>query len=286
MKVTATGRVVDGRRAPRPARPDAPARIHVRLRRRAPARSRARPPRPATTTIAPGSYTVHVTVRDPRWGHRRRLQAEGRGAVMGVLGWVTLLPLFGAALVMLVPRDEEAIHRGLGLLTTIVTFGVSLLIVADFDAGNARLPAGGRQAVDRAARHPVPPGRRRHLAVAGDADDVPDAGDAAVAAGDRHPQRPRPRVHRRDAGPGERHDRRVRRARPVPVLRVLGADADPDVLHHRHLGRRAAALRGDQVRHLHDGRVAADAGRDPVPLHAVQGGARAPPASTTRSCRT
>ena len=35
---------------------------------------------------------------------------------MGVLGWITLLPLFGAGLVMLVPRDEEAIHRGLGLL--------------------------------------------------------------------------------------------------------------------------------------------------------------------------
>jgi len=56
---------------------------------------------------------------------------------MGVLGWVTLLPLFGAILVMLVPREEESIHRGLGLLTSIVTFLASILILTGFDAGQA-----------------------------------------------------------------------------------------------------------------------------------------------------
>jgi NADH-quinone oxidoreductase subunit M len=56
---------------------------------------------------------------------------------MGVLGWVTLLPLFGAILVMLVPREEEAIHRGLGLLTSIVTFAISILILTGFDASQA-----------------------------------------------------------------------------------------------------------------------------------------------------
>jgi NADH-quinone oxidoreductase subunit M len=56
---------------------------------------------------------------------------------MGVLGWITLLPLFGAVLVMLVPRGEESIHRGLGLLTTVVTFVVSLTILSDFDPANA-----------------------------------------------------------------------------------------------------------------------------------------------------
>ena len=30
---------------------------------------------------------------------------------MGVLAWITLLPLFGAGLVMLIPREEESIHR-------------------------------------------------------------------------------------------------------------------------------------------------------------------------------
>jgi NADH-quinone oxidoreductase subunit M len=56
---------------------------------------------------------------------------------LGVLGWITLLPLFGAALVMLVPREEEAIHRGLGLFTSIVTFLVSLLILNGFDSSQA-----------------------------------------------------------------------------------------------------------------------------------------------------
>jgi NADH-quinone oxidoreductase subunit M len=56
---------------------------------------------------------------------------------MGVLGWMTLLPLVGAGLVMLVPREEEAIHRGLGLVTTVVTFLVSLMILPAFDADKA-----------------------------------------------------------------------------------------------------------------------------------------------------
>jgi NADH-quinone oxidoreductase subunit M len=53
---------------------------------------------------------------------------------MGVLAWITLLPLAGAALTMLVPRDEEAIHRGIGLGTAIATFFASLFILGDFDA--------------------------------------------------------------------------------------------------------------------------------------------------------
>src|SRR2546429_9013978 len=53
---------------------------------------------------------------------------------MGVLAWITLLPLAGAALVMLVPKEEEAIHRALGLAASLATFLVSLLILGDFDA--------------------------------------------------------------------------------------------------------------------------------------------------------
>ena len=54
-----------------------------------------------------------------------------------ILAWITLLPLAGAALVMLVPREEEAIHRGLGFGTALVTFLVSLFILGDFDAAQA-----------------------------------------------------------------------------------------------------------------------------------------------------
>jgi NADH-quinone oxidoreductase subunit M len=56
---------------------------------------------------------------------------------MGVLTWITLLPLAGAALVMLVPKDEESIHKGIGLVVALATFLVSLLILPDFDAAKA-----------------------------------------------------------------------------------------------------------------------------------------------------
>ncbi len=56
---------------------------------------------------------------------------------LGILGWITLLPLVGAALVMVVPKDEHAIHRGIGLATALATFLVSLLILPDFDATQA-----------------------------------------------------------------------------------------------------------------------------------------------------
>ena len=67
------------------------------------------------------------------------------------------------------------------------------------------------------------------------------------------------------ARPHDGHARRVHGARPVPVLRDVGSDARPDVLHHRHLGRRAAHLRERQVLHLHDGRLDAHARGDRVP---------------------
>ncbi len=51
-------------------------------------------------------------------------------------------------------------------------------------------------------------------------------------------------------------DRRVRLARPVPLLHLLGRDAHPDVLPDRDLGLRPARLRGGQVHPLHDGRAA------------------------------
>ena len=56
--------------------------------------------------------------------------------------------------------------------------------------------------------------------------------------------------------------RRLRRAGPPPLLRLLRGDADPALRPDRRLGRRRAARRDGQVRHLHDGGLAADAGRD------------------------
>ena len=80
---------------------------------------------------------------------------------LGILGWVTLLPLFGAGLVMLVPREEESIHRGLGLFTSIVTFLVSLLILNGFDSSQA----GFQLEVNKVWIEPL--GIRFHLGVDG-----------------------------------------------------------------------------------------------------------------------
>src|SRR5882724_3551893 len=80
---------------------------------------------------------------------------------MGVLAWITLLPIAGAALVMLIPREEEAIHRGLGFGTALITFLVSLLILGDFDAAQA----GFQLQVDKAWIEPL--GIRFHLGVDG-----------------------------------------------------------------------------------------------------------------------
>jgi NADH:ubiquinone oxidoreductase subunit 4 (subunit M) len=48
-------------------------------------------------------------------------------------------------------------------------------------------------------------------------------------------------------------ERRVLGARRGAVLRVLRGDADPDVHHHRRLGRAEPRLRGGQVLPLHAG---------------------------------
>ena len=48
----------------------------------------------------------------------------------------------------------------------------------------------------------------------------------------------------------------VRRARLLPLLRLLGGHAAADVLPDRHLGRPAARVRGDQVLPLHAARLA------------------------------
>jgi NADH-quinone oxidoreductase subunit M len=81
--------------------------------------------------------------------------------MMGVLAWVTLMPLAGALLTMLVPREEEAIHRGIGLGTAIATFLVSLFILSDFDAASA----GFQLQVDKVWIAPL--GIRFHLGVDG-----------------------------------------------------------------------------------------------------------------------
>ncbi len=75
-----------------------------------------------------------------------------------------------------------------------------------------------------------------------------------------------PRLHGHAAPAADRHDGHLRRARHVPLLRLLGGHAPADVLPHRHLGRAAQGVRGHQVLPLHPRRLGADAARDHRPL--------------------
>ena len=76
--------------------------------------------------------------------------------------------------------------------------------------------------------------------LARDPDHVPDAARACSAPGRRSTTRVREFI-RLHAAARDGHARRLRRARPVPLLRVLGGDADPDVLPDRDLGRTSGA---------------------------------------------
>src|SRR5262249_3149626 len=72
----------------------------------------------------------------------------------------------------------------------------------------------------------------------------------------------RARVLRADAAADGRNRRCLHRAGPVALLRLLGGDADPALRADRRLGRPGATRRDDQVLHLHDGGLAADARLD------------------------
>jgi len=50
-----------------------------------------------------------------------------------ILPVITLLPLLGVLLCLVVPREEAGLHRGIGIGVTLTTFLVSLLVLSGFD---------------------------------------------------------------------------------------------------------------------------------------------------------
>src|SRR5688572_31339060 len=50
-----------------------------------------------------------------------------------VLPLILALPIFGAILIMVAPKTEQSLHRGIGLVFSVITFLVSLLALRYFN---------------------------------------------------------------------------------------------------------------------------------------------------------
>ena len=149
--------------------------------------------------------------------------------------------------------------RWIALVTTIVTFALSLLMWAQFDTANP-----GFQLVEKLDW--LGGGISYHMGVDGISMlfVVLTAGlmPFCIAASWECDRDPRRRIHDRLPGAGNHDDRRVLRPRSGAVLCAVRGRPDPDVPDHRHLGRQAARLCQLQILPLHLRRLGADAARD------------------------
>ena len=188
-----------------------------------------------------------------------------------ILHALVLLPLAGVVPILL---GNERSARWTALVVTTLEFVLSVGLWWAMEPG-----VGAMQLVSNTPWIPawgigVPRGHRRHLARHGAAHHGPHAAQRAGELALHH--HPRARVLRPHAHAADRPGRGVHRARHVPVLRLLRAHADSDVLHHRDLGRNQPAVRRHQVLRLHDDRLAPDARGDRRPR--VEGAERHRPA--------
>ena len=177
-----------------------------------------------------------------------------------ILSVITFLPLAGViAHAARRPRQAARSTRSSRWSSTLAAFALAIVMMFAFDTHAPRHAVRRERDVDQGAQHPLQLRRGRHRRAAALPHDVPRR--------DRHHrqlelrQGPRDGLLRLAAAAAGGHGRRVLRHRPLPLLRVLGGHARADVLHHRHLGRAAAHLRGHQVLPVHAGRQPAHAGR-------------------------
>ncbi len=177
------------------------------------------------------------------------------GALMDgfpLLSAIVFMPAIGALLLLFVPGRAERAIRWIALLATLVSFGLSLLLLGYNPAG-----------AEFQFREDVPWIEAFGISYSLGVDGISvvlvilttllsrGVGPLLVGA-DR--DEGEGLLHHAAAAHG-RHARRLRIARPVPLLRLLGGQPLPDVLPHRDLGRAATHLRHRQVRHLHPRRA-------------------------------
>ncbi len=157
-----------------------------------------------------------------------------------ILSTVTFLPLLGALLIVLLRGNDESAFRNaryIALWTTLITFALSLILWRDFDPTTAQF-----QFVElRPWLGPI----SFHMGV--DGISMPFVllttflMPLCILASWHAITVAREGIHDRLPRARDADARRVHLARPRAVLSVLRGRPDPDVPHHRHLGRRSAA---------------------------------------------
>ena len=181
--------------------------------------------------------------------------------LLSLLVW---LPILGGALCLMVGNARPQRRAGWRWPSRCSTLALSIPLFTGFDMANA-----GMQFVEQHAWIPAYD-IRYHLGADGISVRADRADDADHGAGadrrvgrDRQARQP---VLRVAADPRRRDDRRVRGDGRDAVLRVLRGHADPDVHHHRRLGRPAPRLRVGEVLPVHLPRLGVHAGRADLPV--------------------
>ena len=228
--------------------------------------------------------------RELRSGHGRR---AGPGAGLPTSWWcadAVNLPVLSLgrlhaghrrAVLIAVPGDH---HRAIRWVALLAAPGQLWLQPARCSATGSAGPSSSspRTGLDPGLRDALPGGRGRHLPVLVILTTSSQRGGHLLLLGP-HPEAGQG-VLRRHAAPDGGDAGRLRQPGPLPLLRLLGDQPDPHVPGDRDLGRPAADLRHRQVRDLHPGRLAADAGGDPGGGHRPRGRTPGPSPSATWPC--
>ena len=168
--------------------------------------------------------------------------AEVRLLLLSLAIWVPIARRPAGARRRAATRRRRALQRRIALAGAVLGFLVTHPALHRFQPAQPGHAVRRAAALDPALQHQLPPRRGRHLGAVHPAQQLHHrAGGDRRLDGDREPRRAVQRRVPDHVGPAER---RVRRARRGAVLRLLRGDADPDVHHHRRLGRaRTASMR-------------------------------------------
>ncbi len=174
-------------------------------------------------------------------------------------------PIIAGVAVLFTGSDRNAqAARVIALVGAVIGFAVTIPLYTGFNLQQGGFQFVGNAAVDRCVQCQLSSRHRRHLAAADPAEQPDHRAGRHRRLG--HHQIAGVAVHGGIPGAVGPDERRVLRARCAAVLCVLRGDADPDVHHHRCLGRPQSRLCGDEVLPLYAAGFAAVAGGADLPL--------------------